>query len=193
MRTYVVAIVILAVAVLIAGRVFSQAPESDSSADVFTTAHVSIGQTAQHFFGIRPEPTQPIAFVHQVHMEVAQLSCTDCHVSASQGARAGIPDIRTCWGCHEEILPDHPEIRKIRNYRERGEDIPWQRVYGWREEAHVRFNHAPHIRADLDCATCHGNVAGMRVAERAVEHTMGFCVDCHNKRSVSNDCQTCHF
>jgi hypothetical protein len=192
LRTFVVAIVVLAAAGLVAGRVLSQGPETNRS-EVFTTAHISVGEAARHFFGIRREPTQPIAFVHQVHMEVAQLSCTDCHISAPQAARAGIPDIRTCWGCHEETLPDHPEIRKIRGYRDRGEDIPWQRVYGWTDESHVRFNHAPHIRADVECATCHGNVAGMGVAERVVEHTMGFCVDCHNERRVSNDCQTCHY
>ena len=182
-----------AAAGLVAGRVLSQGPEVESSEGVFTTAHVSVGEAARHFFGIRREPAQPIAFVHQVHADVAELSCTDCHTSASLGARAGIPDIRTCWGCHEQILPDHPEIRKLRGYRDWGEDIPWQRVYGWTDEAHVRFNHAPHVRAKVECATCHGNVAGMSVAERVVEHTMGFCVDCHNQNKVSNDCQTCHY
>ena len=55
------------------------------------------------------------------------------------------------------------------------------------------FNHAPHIRANVDCATCHGNMAEQTVAERNVDHTMGFCVNCHNERKASNDCLTCHF
>ena len=147
----------------------------------------------RHFFGVRSKVTQPIAFVHKAHAENAQLECVDCHLSASRGPRAGLPDIRTCWNCHEKTLTDHPEIRKIRAYHDRGEDIPWQRVYGWTDEAHVRFNHAPHIRAQVDCSTCHGNVSGMAVAERVVDHTMGFCTDCHKQRNVSNDCQTCHY
>jgi hypothetical protein len=33
----------------------------------------------------------------------------------------------------------------------------------------------------------------MGVAERVVEHNMGFCVDCHTKRKASIDCLTCHY
>jgi hypothetical protein len=57
----------------------------------------------------------------------------------------------------------------------------------------VRFNHAPHIRAGVDCATCHGEVARQTVAERAVDLDMRFCVNCHKTRNASNDCLTCHF
>ena len=57
----------------------------------------------------------------------------------------------------------------------------------------MRFNHAPHIRAKVDCATCHGNIAEQTVAQRNVDLTMGFCVNCHNEKKASNDCLTCHF
>jgi len=33
----------------------------------------------------------------------------------------------------------------------------------------------------------------MTVAERVVDHTMRFCVKCHEDRKVSNDCMTCHY
>ena len=184
------AAIVVSVIGFFGGQLFS---EDRRSPEVFSTAHVSVGEAAQHFFGIRPDPIQPIAFVHKAHAEAAELQCTDCHLTVGRGPRAGIPDIRTCWSCHQQVLPDHPEIRKIRAYRDRGEDIPWQRVYGWTDEAHVRFNHAPHIRAQVECSTCHGDVARMAVAERVVTHTMGFCVSCHDQRKVSNDCQTCHY
>ena len=51
----------------------------------------------------------------------------------------------------------------------------------------------PHIRNNVDCTTCHGDVAKGTVATRNVEHTMGFCVDCHRAKKASNDCLTCHF
>jgi hypothetical protein len=193
------AAVILAVILivgLVGARVF---PQSRSSAEdrprseVFSEAHVSVGEAVDHFFGLRPEPTQPIAFHHKAHIDSDQLTCIDCHISVEKGPKAGIPDVRTCWSCHQNILTNHPEIQKVRAYRDRGEDIPWQRVYGWNHEAHVRFNHAPHIRAKVECSTCHGNVAEMTVATRAVDHTMGFCIDCHKERKVSNDCWTCHY
>jgi hypothetical protein len=188
----VIAIVLCAALAGATHGVLSQSPQENKSSDVFTTAHTSVGQATLHFFGFRPKATQPIAFVHKVHIETAELECKDCHISVERGAIAGIPDVRTCWGCHEKTAADRPEIKKIRAYHDRGEDIPWQRVYGWNDEAHVRFNHAPHIRADVKCESCHGNVAAMSVAERAVDHTMGFCVNCHIQRKVSVDCQTCH-
>jgi hypothetical protein len=174
-------------------KAFSVSPAEQPTSEVFSPAHASIGEAVQHFFGMRPEGVQPIDFPHKTHVETVELQCVDCHISVTQGAKAGIPDIRTCWGCHVNTATEHPEVKKILAYQERGEDIPWQRVYGWNDEAHVRFNHAPHVRANVECASCHGNVAGMRVAERVVSHTMGFCVDCHKQRAVSNDCQTCHY
>jgi ribosomal protein L34E len=77
--------------------------------------------------------------------------------------------------------------------RERGEDFVWRRVFAYTPEAHVRFNHAPHIRAKVGCATCHGPIAQGTVAERNVDMNMGFCVNCHNERKASIDCLTCHF
>jgi hypothetical protein len=189
-KAVALAVAVLSVIGVVAGRLLW---EDRRSPEVFTTAHVSVGEAAQHFFGFRPEAVQPIAFVHQVHAEIAELGCPDCHISVARGPRAGLPDIRTCWSCHQYTIPEHPEIQKIKAYHDRGEDIPWQRVYGWNDEAHVRFNHAPHIRAQVECSTCHGDVARMKVAERVVDHTMGFCVNCHDQRRVSNDCQTCHY
>ena len=59
----------------------------------------------------------------------------------------------------QATLAEHPEIRKMKDYYDKGQDIPWQRVWGWVEESHVRFNHAPHIREGIDCTTCHGDVS----------------------------------
>jgi hypothetical protein len=95
--------------------------------------------------------------------------------------------------CHDAIATDRPLIQKVAQYSKSGIDIPWQRVYGFSQEQHVRFNHAPHIRAKVDCTKCHGDVAHGTVAERNVNHTMGFCVDCHRENKASNDCLTCHY
>ena len=173
-----------------AQRAGSSPPNSPGE---YSPAHKSVFEAIRHFVGYRATPTQPIAFVHRIHVETAELTCIDCHISAERGPQASIPDIRTCWTCHAEIIPDNPEIQKMKAYQESGHDIPWQRVWGWPEEAHVRFNHAPHIRAEVDCATCHGDVATMTVATRPFEQTMGFCLDCHEKQNVSNDCVICHY
>ena len=160
---------------------------------VFTPAHSSLREAAMHFFGIRPEPTQPIAYTHKPHIEKAELQCDFCHTGVAQGPNAGIPGVKTCMICHESVATDRPEVVKTAEFLKRGEDIPWQRVYGWTEEEHIRFNHAPHIRAEIQCAACHGEVAQMTVARRVVDHSMGFCVGCHKQKQASNDCLTCHY
>ena len=183
--------------VLTAGVVWLSAqsgnPAPDDSSQVFTPAHSSFAEAVRHFFGIRREPVQPIAYQHKPHLEKAKLQCEFCHVGVSKGPVASIPGVKDCMVCHQAIATDKPEIQKVAAYEQRGEEIPWQRVYGWNDEAHVRFNHAPHIRAEVQCATCHGDVPQMTVTRRVVDHTMGFCVSCHQQRKVSNDCLTCHY
>jgi hypothetical protein len=160
---------------------------------VFSPAHSGPGEAVRHFFGIRPEAVQPVAYTHKPHIEIAELQCVFCHESVETGPEASIPGVSKCMMCHEVIATDKPVIQQITAYRDRGEDIPWQRVYGFLEEAHVRFNHAPHIRAEVQCSTCHGDVANMADAKRVVDHSMGFCIDCHREKQVSNDCLTCHY
>ena len=57
----------------------------------------------------------------------------------------------------------------------------------------MRFDHAPHIRAKVECSTCHGNLREQTVARRSVDLNMAFCVNCHKQKQASNDCQTCHY
>jgi hypothetical protein len=95
--------------------------------------------------------------------------------------------------CHAAIATDRPRIQQITKMNEMGIDLAWQRVWGFTHDDGVKFNHAPHIRAKVECATCHGNIAQQTVAQRTVEHTMGFCVNCHNERGASVDCLVCHF
>jgi len=163
-----------------------------SSPDVFTPAHKTMVSAARDYFYVRPAARQPIPFPHKIHI-AKQAMCTDCHETVERGPIAGIPSVKTCMVCHSQIATDRPLIKEVTSYSERGIEIPWQRVYGFPHESHVRFNHAPHIRANVECSTCHGDLANMTVAERAVNHTMGFCVNCHRQKNVSNDCLTCHF
>ena len=161
-------------------------------ATTFTPARATFGEAARDFFAVRPAVVQPIPFPHKTHIDKKAV-CADCHESADKGPIAGIPSVKTCMICHSQIATDRPLIKQVTGYSEKGIEIPWQRVYGFTREAHVRFNHAPHIRASVDCATCHGDVAKQTVAERSVDHNMGFCVNCHTQKKASNDCLTCHF
>ena len=160
--------------------------------DVFTTARPSFGAAVSDFFGRLPEGEQPIEFPHNTHINM-NIGCETCHEGVMTGPVAGLPSVRTCMICHEAIATDRPRIQQITALRDKGLDLAWQRVYGFSNEDHVKFNHAPHIRAKVECATCHGNVGEQTVAQKSVEHTMGFCVNCHNERKAPVDCLTCHF
>ena len=162
------------------------------SSPIFTPAHRTAMDAVREFFGSRQQPVQPIAYTHKVHLANG-MQCTDCHVGVDRGPDARIPSVNFCMTCHQVIATDKPEIKKLAAYRARGEDIPWQRVYGFLPSAHVKFNHAPHIRAGVECAQCHGDMTKQTVAVRMVDHTMGFCVQCHREKKASVDCVTCHY
>jgi hypothetical protein len=162
--------------------------------DVFTPAHETFGAAVQDFFRARPVPRQPIEFPHNIHVTKAMLACTDfCHESVTNGPQAGLPTLNVCMVCHQSIATDKPLIMQMTALSDKGIDLNWQRVYGYPNASHVRFNHAPHVRAKLECAQCHGDVASQTVAGRNVDHSMGFCVNCHTERRAPNECVTCHY
>jgi hypothetical protein len=160
---------------------------------VFTTAHASFGDAFREFIGSRPARVeQPFDFSHQIHLSKGAV-CTDCHTGVETGPRAGIPNVNTCMICHSQIATDRPLIQKLTELQAKGLDLNWNRVYDYASSAHVRFEHAPHIRAKVECSTCHGNQAAQTVAQRMVNMDMGFCVNCHKQNQASNDCLTCHY
>jgi hypothetical protein len=162
--------------------------------DVFTTARPTLAAAIDDFIGRHPVVVeQPFEFPHNIHVG-QMIGCTDnCHEAALEGPVAGLPSVRTCMACHRTIATNRPRIRQITEMQQAGRDFAWKRVFGYSAQAHVRFNHAPHLRAKVECTTCHGNIGAQRVAQRNVEMTMGFCVNCHRERKAPDDCLTCHF
>ena len=162
-------------------------------ADVFTVARPTVGAAVSEFFGRMPAPVQPIEFPHNIHAG-RQIGCTEyCHEGVTMGAEAGLPSVRTCMICHTTFAANRPRIIQITEMHAKGIDLAWERVFGYPPEAHVRFDHAPHIRAGVECSTCHGDIAAQTVAQRNVHLTMGMCVNCHAENNASIDCLTCHF
>src|SRR6516164_184599 len=193
------ALIILAIVTFARGFAFrsisdQQTPQmaSSNSSSGFTRGHASLWETVREFFDSRSAPQQPIAFTHKVHLAKG-IECVGCHQGVEQGPDAELPSVRLCMTCHLAIATDRPEIKKVAAYFQRGEEIPWQRIYGYYPSAHVRFNHAPHIRAGVNCATCHGDMTHQTVAIRAVDLDMGYCLNCHKQKEASVDCVTCHF
>jgi len=135
-------------------------------------------------------PVQPLAFSHKLHAGINGIQCLYCHHYARKSPVAGIPAMSDCRDCHQFISPDAPEIKKLTGYIDKHEPIPWVRVHTLPD--HVYFPHMMHIRAKIDCATCHGNVATMERITRTASLKMGWCLDCHRRHKASIDCWTCH-
>lgn len=159
----------------------------------FTTAHPNLWAGAKDYFDIYPtHVAQPIAFTHKLHLRHG-MQCTDCHKGVAEGPDATIPNVSLCMTCHQVIATKKPEIKKVAAYQKKGEQIPWHRVYWFYQSAHVKFRHGPHIRAKVQCTTCHGDMRTETVAVRKAGLDMHFCVGCHRQHNAPTDCTTCHF
>lgn len=136
---------------------------------------------------------QPIAFNHRLHVEDLGSNCSDCHLYATTGVRATIPNAEVCADCHVEALTESPEEVKLVAYLESEEPIPWRKLY-WVPD-HVYFSHRRHtLIGGIACETCHGPMgeASVPMPRPRVKVTMNGCMDCHDQAGVSNDCLLCH-
>lgn len=126
-------------------------------------------------------PTQPINYSHAVHAGGLRIPCLYCHYGAERGRHAGIPAASVCLNCHRQVLPDHPEVVKVRAAVDSGQPIAWVRIHQLPD--HAYFNHKPHVAAGVTCQTCHGPVEEMGRVSQHAPLTMGWCLDCHRKGS----------
>lgn len=133
---------------------------------------------------------QPIPFSHRVHVNDKKISCFFCHPEAMQSARAGVPPLETCMLCHDRIAVTYPPIEKLRSHYFAGTPVLWARVHILPE--FVYFDHSLHIRRQIDCGYCHGNVAQMDRVVLQQKLEMGFCMECHKRTKTSHDCYICH-
>ena len=153
-----------------------------------------VGFWANAAFYPGTSPEQPIAFSHKIHAGENEIPCMYCHTQARRSISAGVPSVSKCMGCHNEVATQRPQIRKLKNYWENKEPIPWIKVHDLPDFVH--FTHKRHIAAGIECQTCHGPVETMdqiRLTD-AAPMEMGLCLNCHKQKEVANglDCWTCH-
>jgi hypothetical protein len=79
--------------------------------------------------------------------------------------------------CHIAVKAESPKIAKIKESWEIGKPLEWRKVHKLPD--YVNFSHARHIRARVDCASCHGEVEKMGVVTQMKPLSMGWCLDCH--------------
>jgi len=144
-------------------------------------------------------PEQPIKFSHKLHAGDNEIPCQYCHNSVEKSRHAGIPTVNVCMNCHKGISkgPQYGETEIAKIYNAAGFDpktmsydkskenpLSWIKVHNLPD--HVYFNHSQHVVVGkIECATCHGDVKSMTVAEQKAPLTMKWCIECHRKTEVA--------
>lgn len=133
---------------------------------------------------------QPIAFSHRIHVGKQNLQCITCHLYVEKSKHAGVPFVETCMECHQQVNTGSPELAKLRDYWQQKKPIHWSRIY--RLPDFIYFSHKRHIKAQVQCAECHGKVEWMDHIRKISPLKMGWCLSCHNAKNAPKDCWTCH-
>ncbi len=134
-------------------------------------------------------PNQPIAFPHRAHTE-NQIECAFCHENVARSSAAGLPTTELCGTCHSAMAQDSPATQTLMEYVDKDEVIPWVRLYEVPDFAY--FPHQWHVRADVACSECHGEIGTSLRAERHEAVEMETCIACHEQRGQTVDCVACH-
>jgi hypothetical protein len=133
---------------------------------------------------------QPIPFSHRVHVNVKNIQCQFCHPYVGHSLNPGLPPVEKCLYCHKYIIANFPPIQKEHRYYNTGTPTPWKKANYLAE--HVLFNHQRHIRKEIACHQCHGEIQNMDRVKGKV-FFMAFCIRCHRERKVNIDCWlACH-
>ncbi len=125
--------------------------------------------------GYRPQ--QPVPFSHKLHVGELGIKCVYCHAGVERSAHSPVPTVSTCMGCHLVVKAESPRLALVWQAYENGTPLEWRRVHKLPD--YVHFNHARHIRAGIDCASCHGPVERMGVVSQVAPLSMGWCLNCH--------------
>jgi len=140
------------------------------------------------------QPTQPIAFSHEIHAGQYEIECQYCHTGVMISKSANIPSANICMNCHSAIKTESKEIAKIYKaidydpetgeYGDNVKPIEWVRVHNLPDLAY--FNHSQHVNVgEIECQTCHGPIEEMAVVKQWSTLTMGWCINCHRETKVN--------
>ncbi len=137
--------------------------------------------------GTAPQEKVELKFSHKIHVVDNELECLTCHENAktsNSGSDNLFPEMSVCGNCHNIESPEscqfcHRDVNAPRA-------VP-------RVETYSRlFSHQKHLAAGLECTTCHSEVVQKTSVAPYVLPDMAFCMDCHARKQVSNDCFQCH-
>ncbi len=143
------------------------------------------------------QPTQPMSFSHKIHAGDNAINCVYCHPGAEKSKTAGFPSASICMNCHKAIskgpITGTAEIAKIYDavgwdpklgaYTKPEKPVQWVKVHVLAD--FVFFSHQQHVVVGKQaCASCHGDLKTMTVAQQTQPMTMVWCINCHRTTEV---------
>ncbi|MBM2816976.1 MAG: cytochrome c3 family protein [Ignavibacteria bacterium] len=142
------------------------------------------------------EPAQNASFSHRQHIEKYEIKCMFCHFASEKSDYAALPSTKNCLICHSALRNESKLLNVVNISMDSSIPIRWNRIY--RLPDFVKFSHAAHIRSQIDCSTCHGEVDKLDSMRLLKPMNMKWCVDCHRNpvkyiippRSISGIFQT---
>lgn len=158
---------------------------------------------------IFPPQTITLRFNHKRHVKELGVSCTTCHLEAKTSRKSSdnlLPPPERCDGCHGS---DHRDLGHVKatdgelkaqcgfchlGYRASDGNRVQRLVL---PKPNLRFDHSRHIKRNIKCAQCHGQVAELELATRDQLPRMRGCFRCHqapepSRGEAKGDCRTCH-
>lgn len=138
------------------------------------------------------QPTQPVAFSHEIHVTQLGMDCRYCHTTVEEASFAAVPATASCMNCHHAVDAgtrpgSRDDVAQLQQAFETGEPMRWTRVHDMPDYAY--FDHSVHVNAGVSCVSCHGRVDRMDGMENRVHQvqslSMGWCLDCHRNPEPS--------
>lgn len=158
------------------------------------------------------QPTQPIAFPHDLHAGKNGIDCKYCHNTVTESKSASIPSVNVCMNCHKQVKGEGEQVAKIQKiydaagwdgneYTGKTKPIVWNKVHNLPD--HVYFSHKQHVVVGgVDCKQCHGDMTTMNETAKVqpvselnkvdgnvqltkATLTMGWCIECHQEKEIS--------
>lgn len=127
-------------------------------------------------------PSQPVNFSHKAHIEKYGMKCTFCHSSATSSDYSNLPTTYSCMVCHIALRNETELIEKLNHSNDNDSVLAWNRIY--RLPDYVHFSHKIHLRAGIDCSSCHGEVEKLDSMKLQKPFTMKRCLQCHRNPSA---------
>ncbi len=123
------------------------------------------------------QPVQPVPYSHKLHAGDLGINCLYCHATVDRAPAAVVPPTQICMNCHRLVKRDSPLLAAIRDSASTNRPMRWVRVHNL--PGYAYFDHRPHLRAGVGCASCHGRIDQMEVVAQAQPLSMSWCLDCH--------------